>query len=107
MTDTPTLSLCKKDEVPEDEGLKVEKEDLELAVFQVEGEFFVMDDLCTHGPGSLSQGFLDGHEIECDFHAGCFDIRTGEVTKPPCMIPMKTYKVVDHPDEVVIELPQE
>ncbi|MBK18494.1 MAG: (2Fe-2S)-binding protein [Rhodospirillaceae bacterium] len=106
MSEASTLTLCKKSDVEEDEGYKVDTEGLSLAVFHVEGEFFVMDDLCSHGPGSLSQGYLDGYNIECDFHAGCFDIRTGEVTAPPCMIPMKTYKVVDHPEDVIIEWPE-
>jgi nitrite reductase/ring-hydroxylating ferredoxin subunit len=53
----------------------------------------------------MSQGFLEGHIIECDFHAGCFDIRTGEIASPPCMVPMRTFKVVDDPANVVIELP--
>ena len=57
MTETAILTLCKKSEVSEDEGFKVEKDDFSVAVFHVEGEFFVMDDLCTHGPGSMSQGF--------------------------------------------------
>jgi nitrite reductase/ring-hydroxylating ferredoxin subunit len=105
MTDAAILTLCKKSEISEDEGSKVEKDDFSVAVFHVEGEFFVMDDLCTHGPGSMSQGFLEGHIIECDFHAGCFDIRTGEVASPPCMVPMRTFKVVDDPEDVVIELP--
>ena len=100
-----TLTLCRKDEVPEDEGLKIEKHDLSVAVFQFEGNYYVMDDLCSHGPGSLSEGFLDGYEIECDFHAGAFDIRTGEVLRPPCMVPQKTYKVIEHPEDVVIEIP--
>jgi len=100
-----TLTLCKKDEVPEDEGLKIEKDDLSVAVFQFEGNYYVMDDLCSHGPGSLSEGFLDGYEIECDFHAGAFDIRTGEVLRPPCMVPQKTYRVIDHSEDVVIEIP--
>ena len=105
MTDATTLTLCKKSEISEDEGFKVEKDDFSLAVFHVKGKFFVLDDLCTHGPGSMSQGFLEGHIIECDFHAGCFDIRTGEVTTPPCMIPMRIFKVVDDDEYIVIELP--
>jgi nitrite reductase/ring-hydroxylating ferredoxin subunit len=68
------------------------------------GEFYVTDDNCTHGPGSLSEGYLDGHEIECDFHQGCFDIRTGEVTVPPCIVPIKTYKVVVEGGRVTIEV---
>ena len=53
----------------------------------------------------MSQGFLEGYIIECDFHAGCFDIRTGEVTSPPCMVPMRAFKVVNDLEDVVIELP--
>lgn len=99
------IELCKTDDVPPGEALlvEVEEEDLVLAVYNVEGSFFVTDDTCTHGPGSLSEGFLEGHVIECDFHNGAFDIRTGEVVAPPCMTPLKTYKVVLENDAVMIE----
>ena len=102
---TNLLELCAKTEIAEGEVIKVENGALALAVYHVEGEFFVTDDHCTHGPGSLSEGFLDGHEIECDFHGGCFDIRNGEVTAPPCMVPIRTYRVVSHDMAVVIEVP--
>jgi nitrite reductase/ring-hydroxylating ferredoxin subunit len=98
------IALCKTGDVEEGSALKVESGDLALAVYKVEGEFFVTDDACTHGPGSLSEGYLDGHIIECDFHNGAFDIRTGEVAAPPCMVPVKTYKVVVEGDEVMIEV---
>lgn len=104
---TTTIELCKKSEVDEGTVFKVEISDLELAVYHVKGEFFVTDDLCTHGPGSLSEGELDGHIIECDFHNGCFDIRDGSVKAPPCMIDIHTYKVVEHPELVVIETSQD
>lgn len=97
------IEVCGVDHVPAGEARLVEVDGLELAVFHVEGAFFVMDDLCSHGPGSLSEGFLDGYEIECDFHGGAFDIRTGEVTEPPCTIPMKTYTVHLKDDKVFIE----
>jgi nitrite reductase/ring-hydroxylating ferredoxin subunit len=51
----------------------------------------------------MSEGFLDGDIIECNFHQGCFNVRTGEVTAPPCMIPLKTYQVVVENDTVFIE----
>jgi len=97
------IELCARDEIGDGEVSKVETEGLTLAVYNVDGEFFVTDDHCTHGPGSLSEGYLDGHIIECDFHNGCFDIRSGEVTAPPCMIPIKTYKVVADDLKVIIE----
>lgn len=105
MSDTQRIDLCGLDEVDEGGALKVETDGLALAVFKVEGEVFVTNDTCTHGPGSLSEGFLDGFEIECDFHQGCFDIRTGEVTAPPCTIPLKTYKVHVEDGRVLIEAP--
>lgn len=84
--------------------LKVETAGLVLAVYHVEGEFYVTDDQCTHGPGSLSEGFLEGHMIECDFHAGCFDIRTGEVTAPPCYVPIRIYAVSVENGRVLISV---
>ncbi|MFZ3290251.1 MAG: non-heme iron oxygenase ferredoxin subunit [Telluria sp.] len=87
------LELCPSSEVSGNGALKVEKDGMSLAVFNLDGEFFVTDDLCTHGPGSLSEGYIEGDVIECDFHNGAFNIRTGEVVTPPCMIPLRTYLV--------------
>lgn len=97
------IELCKRADVEEGSILKVEKDGLELAVYRVEGEFYVTDDACTHGPGKLSEGYLDGHVIECDFHNGAFDIRDGEVVAPPCIVKLKTYKVVPDDNLVIIE----
>ena len=88
------LDLCATSDVAPGAALKVEVDDLALAVFNLEGEFFVTDDACTHGPGSLSEGYIEGDIIECNFHNGQFNIRTGEVVSPPCMVPVKTYPVM-------------
>ena len=108
MAETANLiELCDKDDVPEGEVIKVEHGDLELAVYHVEGVFYVTDDACTHGPGELSEGYLEGHVIECDFHQGKFDIRDGSIVAPPCVVELKTYKVVPHETAVMIEAPKE
>ncbi|MCG6901265.1 MAG: non-heme iron oxygenase ferredoxin subunit [Rhodobacter sp.] len=101
------IELCAKSDVAEGDILKVETGDLEVAVYHVEGAFYVTDNACTHGPGELSEGYLDGHIIECDFHQGCFDIRDGQVVAPPCIVALRTYKVLDHETHVVIETPAE
>jgi nitrite reductase/ring-hydroxylating ferredoxin subunit len=98
------LDLCAADDVAPGTSLKIEIDDLALAVFNVAGEFFVTDDLCTHGPGSLSEGYIDGDIVECNFHNGQFNIRTGEVVSPPCMVPIKTYPVTLVEGRVTIEL---
>jgi nitrite reductase/ring-hydroxylating ferredoxin subunit len=88
------IELCNAAEVEPGNALRVEHGDLMLAVFNVDGEFYVTDDACTHGPGSLSEGYIEGDVVECNFHNGQFNIKTGEVVAPPCMIPVKTYPAV-------------
>ncbi len=97
------LTLCSTDAVPEDSAIRVEQESLSLAVFNLAGTFYVTDDACTHGPGSLSEGLIDGEIVECNFHAGCFHIPTGKVASPPCMVPINTYAVRIIDGQVCIE----
>lgn len=98
------LELCKSDEVSAGSALRVESGDLVLAVFNVDGVFFVTDDACTHGPGSLSEGYIEDDVVECNFHNGQFNIRTGEVVSPPCMIPVRTYPARVENGMVVIDV---
>jgi nitrite reductase/ring-hydroxylating ferredoxin subunit len=98
------IELCSTEEVAVGTALKVETAGLTLAVFNVDGEFYVLDDLCTHGPGSLSEGYIEGDIVECNFHNGQFNIRTGAVVLPPCMIPAKTYATTVENGKVVIEV---
>jgi len=98
------VELCKTADVPAGEVRRVEAAGLTLAVYNLHGDFCVTDDACTHGPGLMSEGFVDGDIIECNFHQGQFNIRTGEVVGPPCMIPIRTYKAFVEDGRVFIEL---
>jgi nitrite reductase/ring-hydroxylating ferredoxin subunit len=98
------IALCTIGDVPIGAVRKVEAADLTLAVYNVGGALYVTDDACTHGPGSLSEGRLEGDEIECDFHQGRFNVRTGEVVLPPCMIPVRAYHTVVEAGVVSIEV---
>ena len=97
------IDLCAAAEIAPGNAFKVETGDLVLAVFNVDGEYYVTDDLCTHGPGSLSEGYIEDDVVECNFHNGQFNIKTGEVVLPPCMIPVKTYKTLVENGRVFIE----
>jgi biphenyl 2,3-dioxygenase ferredoxin subunit len=98
------VKLCKTGDVAAGETRKIETGDLTVAVFNVDGVFYVTNDACTHGPGSLSEGFLDGELIECNFHQGVFNVRTGEVVLPPCVVAVKTYRTVVEDGVVYIEV---
>jgi len=100
----PRIELCKVEDVPVGEVRRIDAAGLTLAVYNIDGDFYTTDDHCTHGPGSLSEGFVEGDVIECNFHQGKFNIRTGEVVAPPCMIPIRTYKTIVEDDRVYIEV---
>jgi nitrite reductase/ring-hydroxylating ferredoxin subunit len=99
------IRVCGVNEVGSGEALRVETHGLVLAVFNLAGSFHVTDDACTHGPGSLSEGFIDGDCVECNFHQGVFNIRTGDVVQPPCVVPVRTYPVTIEGDAVLIDAP--
>jgi nitrite reductase/ring-hydroxylating ferredoxin subunit len=99
------VELCKVADVAPGNVVRVETAvGLTLAVYNLDGSFYVTDDACTHGPGSLSEGCIDGDTIECNFHQGVFNIRTGEVVQPPCIVPIKTYKAVVADGTVYIDV---
>jgi nitrite reductase/ring-hydroxylating ferredoxin subunit len=98
------IELCGVGDVEAGAALRVEAGPLALAVFNVDGAFYVTDDACTHGPGQLSEGFVDGDVVECNFHGGQFNIRTGDVVGPPCMVPVKTYPTIVVDGTVFIEI---
>ena len=63
----------------------------DIAVYDVDGEVFATDDICTHAYAKLSDGWLDKGEIECPLHAGRFDVKSGKATAPPCTDDIKIY----------------
>ncbi len=101
---TTRIRVCHIGDVAPGSALKVEHGELILAIFNVGGEFYATDNACTHGPGELSEGELYDDVIECNFHGGQFNVRTGEVVGPPCMIPVKTYKVTVEDGQVFVAI---
>lgn len=65
----------------------------DVALYLVDGAVFATDNLCTHGVGRLSEGFLEGREIECPLHQGRFDVCTGAALCAPLTQAVRTYAV--------------
>ena len=97
------LFVGRASDVPVGAAIRVEVAEFLLAVFNLNGSIFVTDDACTHGPGSLSEGFIEDDIVECNFHRGAFNVRTGEAVSPPCMVPVRTYAVVVSQGSVYID----
>ena len=71
----------------------VEVDDVEVAVFNVDGEFHAIEDICTHDYETLTGGCIEGHEIICPRHGARFNIKTGEALTPPAYEPVATLPV--------------
>jgi ethylbenzene dioxygenase ferredoxin subunit len=96
--------VCEKKDVVEDEPFSANPEGFPaLAVYLVDGEYFVTDNICTHGAALLTDGYQEGEEIECPFHGGAFNIKTGEPTAFPCQTAINTYPVTLDGDQIKIE----
>jgi len=76
----------------------------EIALYEMEGEIYATDDICTHAYAKLSDGWMEKGEIECPLHAGRFDIKTGKATAPPCVDDLQTYPVRVDGDEIQVKL---
>jgi naphthalene 1,2-dioxygenase system ferredoxin subunit len=90
--------------VPNDDVIAVQAGGRELAVYGVDGEVFVTDNICTHGHARLCDGFLEGHEIECPLHQGRFDIRNGKAMCEPLTEDVQTFPVRIEGGEVFVKL---
>lgn len=75
----------------------------DVAICNVAGDLYAIDDVCSHDGGSLDQGYLDNFEIECPRHGARFDVRNGEVTEEPAVIPIDTFSVRLVGDDIEIE----
>ena len=75
-----------------------------LALFNLGGEFYCIDDACSHEDGPLSEGLIEGGEVECPWHAARFDIKTGAATGAPAFEGVATYKVRVDGDDIEVEV---
>ncbi len=91
------VEVARVEEVPPGTATAVQVGGTELALVNLDGTFFAVDNECTHRGGSLGEGEIntDWSEwaIECPLHGSVFDVRTGEVLNPPAPRPVRTYPV--------------
>ena len=87
------VTVAKVGEIPEGGRRIVRIEDQAIAVFHLGGEYFAIEDVCTHDGGDLASGELHGNAIECPRHGARFDVRTGAVLAPPAYEPIAKFPV--------------
>ena len=98
------VKVAARSEIPNGAGRSFEVEGRTIAVFNLDGAFYAIDEECTHAGGPLSEGTIDGEEIECPWHQGRFNIKTGAVVGPPPMNDVARYNVRVSGEDVEVEI---
>ena len=84
-------------DLPPGDYATIEVDGVFVAVFNVDGEYFAIDDVCTHDGGGLTGGTVEDHQVICPRHGARFCMRTGAALTPPAYEPVRSYptRVVD------------
>jgi 3-phenylpropionate/trans-cinnamate dioxygenase ferredoxin subunit len=92
---SPIIDICPIEELPPGGMRMVAWEDLEIGIFNCEGEIYAIEDRCSHDNGPLAEGELDQATctVECPRHGSRFDLRTGKPTNLPAYVPVDTFEV--------------
>jgi len=98
------VEVAKKSEIPDAGAIGVEVEGKRLALINLNGEIYAIDDTCPHEGGPLSEGQISGEEIECPWHTSHFNIKTGRVIRDPATEDVATYRVRLVGDAVEVEI---
>jgi len=96
--------VCGVRDLPEGGKRVVEVGDRLVALFRVDGQFYAIDDMCTHDGGPLAEGSLEGHTIICPRHGARFDVRTGRVLSMPATQDTPAHEVKVEGDDVLVRI---
>jgi 3-phenylpropionate/trans-cinnamate dioxygenase ferredoxin subunit len=99
------VTTIKTSEIPAGKVTAVDVRGTRIAVTNVGGTYYAVDDTCTHEQCSLAEeGEVAGTTITCTCHGSEFDVRTGKVLAPPARLPLKVYRTRVEGDALQIEV---
>jgi NAD(P)H-dependent nitrite reductase small subunit len=98
------VKVASRRDIPTAGGLSVEAGAKRIAIFEVGGALFAIDDECPHAGAPLSEGIVSGEEVQCSWHGSRFRLRTGEVLEPPAEESVGTYAVRVSGEDVEVEI---
>jgi 3-phenylpropionate/trans-cinnamate dioxygenase ferredoxin component len=96
--------VAETNEIPVGQCKRVLIKRLPISIFNVGGEYYAIDDTCTHAEASLAEGQIMGCRVACPLHGAMFDIKTGEALTLPAVTPVETYKVTVEGTAIMVEV---
>lgn len=101
------VAIGPADELGNGERLFVEIDQLAIVVFNIGGELYAIEDVCSHDDGPLGDGDLEGYEVGCPRHGARFDVRSGKALTLPAVVDIPAYPVQIVEGQIEIGLPVE
>ncbi|MGH7820717.1 MAG: Rieske (2Fe-2S) protein [Candidatus Binatia bacterium] len=98
------VKVAKTGDLAPGQAKMVEVSGKKIALFNVEGTYYAIDDTCTHRGGPLSGGALAGKKVTCPWHGAVYDVTTGEVLGPPAPKGVARYSVRVSGGDVELEV---
>ncbi|HTE03524.1 MAG TPA: non-heme iron oxygenase ferredoxin subunit [bacterium] len=96
------VRVASVDELPAGMGKAVTVDGQRIALFNVNGTFYAIDDTCTHEEASLAAGAVYGEIVACPKHGSRFHLPTGRVLSLPAVVPVSTYQVKVEDGQVLL-----
>jgi 3-phenylpropionate/trans-cinnamate dioxygenase ferredoxin subunit len=87
--------------------IKLKLSDKQIALFNHGGEYYALDDMCSHAEASLSEGDVYDCKVECPLHGAEFDLKTGDAVTLPATKPVNKYKVNVEDGYIFLEMKQD
>ena len=106
MASSGFVKVCQVGELSPGDMMAVEVAGEQVLLANVDGNYHAIEDICSHAYASLSEGDLDGHQVECPLHGSSFDVTTGEPQTPPAEGSVRVYQVRIEGDDVLLAPPQ-
>jgi len=101
------VKVAETKDVQASQMIAVEVNGEKICIANVEGRYYAIGNVCTHTGGPLAEGKLEEHVVQCPWHGPRFDIRTGEVVRPPAIRPEPTYEVKEENNNILIKKQKE
>lgn len=101
------VKVAQASSIPDPGRITVDIEDRIVVIFHVDGEFFCIDDVCTHDGGPLGEGELQDHCIACPRHGALFDIRTGAALTMPATEATVSHEIKIEGGDVLVRITDE
>jgi nitrite reductase/ring-hydroxylating ferredoxin subunit len=99
-----TVKIAQTSDLSPGTGTVVQADGRSIALFNVEGTFYAIDNTCTHRGGPLGEGKLMGDTVECPWHGAHFNVKNGAVTRPPAQTDVRSFPVKVNGSDVLVEV---